>query len=615
MSRLDVPAPRNETQRVGARTDVKDFDSRLRILILLFALPFLGLVAQLWNLQVRQGDDFYRTAAGNFVRTVELAPDRGVIYDARGRVLAENRPAWDVYITPAIFRRHTEVAAPLLARLLSLSEEEASRVVARIASGQRADILVRRDITRDQLAAVETSRNDLPGVYVRANQRRYYPYGTLGAHMMGFMNEIRLEEQERLEPVGYRAGDYVGRTGLERAFEAVLRGASGRERQVVDVRGNVRDADVSRQLLGDYRRIEPVPGKDLHLTVDVDLLAIVEEAAASHVSGGIVVLDPRDGSVLAMFSKPGFNPNAWSGRLSEQEQRLSDNNPFHPMLDKSVQSYFPGSTYKIITALAGLAEGIVTPADTYHCPGYLQYGDRRFHCWKRSGHGDMNLRDAMAASCDVYFYEVGLALGMDRLAQYAFEFGFGERPGLGFNGDSAGVVPTREWHEQHSPSGFQYGFTVNTSVGQGDTRVSPLQLALAYAALANGGSLYYPRLVDRITNVEGDVLFEYPRRVRRVLRIAADHQRAVTDSLRAVMHSDMGTGSASALPYMDVAGKSGTAQVRSLETVRLEDGEIVFRDRDHAWFVAFAPADDPQIVVSVFMEHGGGGSRDRKSVV
>lgn len=220
----------------------------------------------------------------------------------------------------------------------------------------------------------------------------------------------------------------------------------------------------------------------------------------------------------------------------------------------------------------------------------------------------MNLRQALAESCDVYFYQLGLQLGIDRIAAYAYEFGFGERPGVGINGESAGNVPTREWHEQNSPGGFQYGFTVNTAVGQGDTRVSPLQLALAYAAIANGGTLYYPRLVDRTTAWDGRTVYEYPRRVRRQLPFAPSNLAEVAGGLIDVVNSEDGTAFEQRLSYVTVAGKTGTAQVRSLETVRLEDGEIVFRDRDHAWFVAYAPIENPLVVVAVFLEHGGQGS-------
>ena len=351
-----------------------------------------------------------------------------------------------------------------------------------------------------------------------------------------------------------------------------------------------------------------MPGRSVELTIDIELQAIMEEAMADALSGGVVAIDPRDGAILGMYSKPGFNPNAWSGRLSEAEKRMSDNDPFHPMLDKTVQSWFPASTYKVITAIAGLEEGVVTEETEIDSPGYLDYGNRRFHCWNRHGHGELDLAGALAHSCDVYFYQVGLQLGIDTLAQYAFEFGFGERPGIGFNGEAPGVVPTREWHEEHSPGGFQYGFTVNTSVGQGDTRVSPLQLALAYAALGNGGTLFYPRVVDRIVTAEGDAVFQYPARVRRQLTFTPEHLATVVRGLDMVVNDEEGTAYEQRLPYMDVAGKTGTAQVRSLESVRLRDGQVIHWDRDHAWFVAFAPYENPRFVVAVFLEHGGQGS-------
>lgn len=602
-----LPIPDPPAARVTSRESLREFDTRLRLLALCFFLPLLGLAARLYNLQVVDGDRYYQLASENFVREVELAPDRGVIVDARGRVLADNRPAYDVFASPRVLASEGESIA-LLQDILNLSEEERENLSARIAARGRSDLLVTRDITRDQLAELETERMRLPGVYVTVSQRRHYPYDRLTAHMVGFMNEIRADELDQLGDYGYHRGDYVGRTGIERAYEALLRGAPGLRRQVINVNGDVQGEAVNRELLGDYREVAAVPGKNLELTVDIDLQAIMQEAMADSISGGVIALDPRDGAILGMFSKPGFNPNAWSGRLSEQEKRLSDNDPFHPMLDKSVLSYFPASTYKVITALAGLEEGVVDSETTIECPGYLEYGNRRFHCWNRHGHGEVNLAQALANSCDVYFYQVGLQLGIDTLAQYGFEFGFGERPGLGINGESPGLVPTREWHEEHSPGGFQYGFTVNTSVGQGDTRTSPLQLALAYAALANGGTLYYPRLVDRVTTAMGDVVFEYPPRVRRQLTFAEEHVATVVEGLDLVLNSDEGTAYGQRLEYMSVAGKTGTAQVRSLETVRLRDGEVIHWDRDHAWFVAFAPLENPRIVVAVFLEHGGQGS-------
>jgi penicillin-binding protein 2 len=601
-----IPVPGADA-RLAARYDAAEMNTRIALVGLFFVLGLCAVLARMYYLQVVSTEHWTQLANNNFVREIEIPPDRGLIYDARGELVAENRPAYEVWVTPQVFDG-TEEQIESLRTILDLPDDAVTRLRTRLEAGARAEVVVARDVSRDQIARVLAARDALAGVYVRVSARRYYAYDALGAHALGFVNEVRDDELERLGDYGYRVGDYIGRTGLERAFEPLLRGAAGFERQVVNAQGVEQPEDVRRSLLGDYTRVDPIAGRSLHLTLDMRVQAIVDDAAASSVSGGIAVIDPRDGSILAMFSKPGFNPNAWSGRLSEHEQRLSDNNPFHPMLDKSVQSYFPGSTYKVITALAALEEGLVDTEHVVECPGYLEYGDRRFHCWNRSGHGPQTLRQALAESCDVYFYEVGLQLGIDRLATYAQEFGFGERPGLGFNGDSAGVVPTREWHETHSPGGFQYGFTVNTSVGQGDTRVSPLQLALAYAALANGGTLYYPRIVDRITNAWGEVVFEYPRRVRRQLPFARENVAEVVAGLSDVLNSPDGTAYDQRLDYIHVAGKTGTAQVRSLATVRLEGGQVVFRDRDHAWFVAFAPVENPLVVVSVFLEHGGQGS-------
>lgn len=601
-----TPSLTGSDARLSSRFDPIELHARILVLGFLFSCGILALVWRMYALQVLTHEQWVRLANDNFVRELELPSDRGIIFDARDEVIAENLPAYDVWMTPHLFRADdVEVAA--LTDILHLSAEDVERLRSRVESGSRGEYRIGRDVTRNQVAAIESRRGELPGVYIQVSQRRYYPFDGLGAHMLGFMNEIRPDELETVGEFGYHVGDYVGRTGIERAFEAILRGAPGFERQVVNAQGVEQNDAVRRALLGDYTRVDPIPGRNLHLTIDMRLQEIIEESTASSVSGGVVAVDPRDGSILAMFSKPGFNPNAWSGRLSVHEQRLSDNNPFHPMLDKSVQTYFPGSTYKVVTAIAALEEGLVDYEHTIDCPGYIEYGDRRFHCWNRGGHGTLTLRQALAESCDVYFYEVGLQLGMDRLAQYAAEFGFGERPGLGFNGDAAGTVPTREWHEENSPGGFQYGFTVNTSVGQGDVRISPLQLALAYSALANGGTLYYPRIVDRITNAWGEVMFEYPRRVRRELPFAQENIDEVVAGLSDVLNSEDGTSFEQRLGYIHVAGKTGTAQVRSLETVRIEGGQIVFRDRDHAWFVAFAPVENPMIAVAVFLEHGGGG--------
>ena len=601
--------------RVSSRTDLHEFDARLTALFLIFMLLILVLIVKLWQLQIRDGEKNYNLAHYSIVVNSSIEPERGLIYDIQGRIIAENLPAYDVYLTELFARqdRDNENAVQerfeLLSSILSLSDEEQERLSARIEYYNVHNFRVRRNITRDQLAMLETRRLELTGMYVKTSQIRHYPYDRLTSHLIGYMSQLNAEEYEELEALNYRSDDTIGRTGVERSYEALLRGAPGLDRFIQNSRHSIQDDQMARDLLGEYRHIEPIPGKNLVLTVDMELQEIVDEVASHTISGGIVVMDPRDGAVLAMYSRPGFNPNAWTGgRLSSLELRDAQTNPFHPMIDKAVNAYFPGSTYKLITAFAALEEGLITPMETINCEGSIEYGGNVFRCWNRSGHGLVNLREALAGSCDVYFYELGIQLGMQRLADYAHIFGFGERSGIGINWESPGLVPTREWHEEHSVGGFQYGFTVNTSVGQGDTRISPLQLAIAYSALANGGDLLYPRLIDHIENAEGETLFQYPRRVRSRLPFSDANTEAIEAGFVSVLNDDDGTAHESGLSYIIAAGKTGTAQVRKIETVRFENNEIYFRDRDHAWFVAYAPVDDPVIVVSVFLEHGGQGS-------
>ena len=600
----------SETSFGGALSGASEVAHRTRRLVLVglvFLVPWVVIVGRLWFLQVEEGPHYQSLAAGNFVRESDITPDRGRIFDAKGRVLAENRPSYDIMASPMILFRNKEVPQ-LLATKLPIDKDKLERLIAASQTGTGAEIVVRRDVPRDQVAVVETWKNELPGIYLRISQRRYYPFDSLAAHTIGYVSGISEEEARSWESTGYTGGDQVGRTGLERWFESILRGAPGLERNVVDVRGVEQSAAVANELLGSLRRVEPVPGQELVLTLDADLTQIADDAMARTPSGGLVALDPRDGSILALYSKPGFNLNAWSGRLSNEEKRRIDNDPFKPMLNKVTSSYFPGSTYKVVTAMAGLEEGLVNAKTEVDCNGVFHYGNRDFRCWNRGGHGEVNLASALAASCDVYFYGLGVELGMDRLARYATEFGFGEMTGVTLPGESAGLVPTKAWHETHSAGGFQFGFAVNTSVGQGDVRTTPLQLALSYAALANGGSLFYPRLVDRIQLQDGTAVYEYPRKARRQLPFKPENIRQVMRGLRAVLDTDEGTAHEYRLSYVDAAGKTGTAQVRALDTARLDGNEALFADRDHAWFVAVAPVEDPRIVVAVFVEHGGHGA-------
>lgn len=594
---------------LGGREELEAYQSRARWLVLAFSLPFLIIAGRLWQLQVTDEHDYNRKARSNLVRTVEIPADRGLIFDRHGRVVAENRVAYDVVVDPVHFRKEAAVLERLRGHL-HLSQKGVDYIQRRLKRAGNRIFTAKRDISRDQVALLETHQMELPGVSVRTRSHRYYPYNELGAHTLGFMNEINAKELEKYRPYGYRPGDYVGRMGLERSSEAILRGSPGFKREVVDARGIPQSEDVAEELLGHYRRVEPIPGRNVVLTLDMQLQEIMLDAFAEHDSGAAVAIDPRDGSVLGLMSKPTFNPNSWSGRLSAEEKRRSDENPFKPMIDKTVKSYFPGSTFKLVSALAALNEGYIKPNETLRCDGFYEFGKRRFHCWNRMGHGTVSLTDSLKHSCDVYYYKLGEKLGIDMLAQYGYMFGFGERTGVGINGEQRGLVPTKDWHREHSPGGFQHGLTLSTSVGQGDTRVTPLQLAMAYGVLANRGTLYFPRLVDRVESAEGHRLFHYPKRVRSTLEVSDALLNNIDVGMTSVVEERGGTAFKHRLRYVTLAGKTGTAQVRGFDRMRLgADGEVILKHRDHSWFVAYGPVENPEIVIVVFVEHGGSGGK------
>jgi penicillin-binding protein 2 len=495
--------------------------------------------------------------------------------------------------------------------MLNLSPRDMVRLEKQL-DQNHAEVVVRRDITRQQVALLEARRIDLPGLDVRANPHRVYPMHMINAHTVGFLGELNERELANREELGYKAGDYIGRMGLESAFEELLRGSPGLERIVVDSSGNPQGEAETRFLIGEYQHVRPVAGRDMVLTLDSELMLIIDHAMRKHPSGAVVAIDPRDGSVLALYSKPSFNPNSWTGRLSAQEKLRSDSDPYKPMLDKTVSAYFPGSVYKIVGSLAALEEGVFKVHDEVDCPGYYKYGGRPFRCWKHGGHDETNIIKALAASCDVYFYKVGEVLGIDKLAEYAYRFGFGEPTGLPINRESAGRVPTREWHRKNSPDGYRHGFALNTVIGQGDTLTTPLQIAMAYVALANGGTLYKPRLIKEIRTREGEVLFDYPPQINKKLNFNPEHLAAIQQGLMEVVTSEHGTAYSTKQPILDlkVAGKTGTAQVHAIGRTRVSNKDKEFYLRDHAWFASYAPYDNPELVLVIFLHHGGHGGHE-----
>jgi penicillin-binding protein 2 len=625
---------------LGQRSDAGEFRRRFRWHVLAVILIFMVLIGRLFQLQVVEGTDYQEAARENIIRRVNLATTRGVVRDSQGRVLSSNRPSYNVYLVPQvkIERKYQCLTAtsswPRLVEYMHLPADEASRVekkINEICDDPRDDpkarkfqqFLLREDVERDIVATLETHAAELKGVDVVPVPVRYYPYGELSAHMLGYMSEIDGEMLTRLRAFGYIEGDRSGAAGVERGWESYLRGIRGWEKVVVDARNTRHTGPEVERILDEPRRLDPVPGRDLRLSIDIELVEAIDKAMRGQIAGSAVVIDVRTGRILALYSKPSFDPNVLSGGFGRQAIRESIKrlygDPLMPTLDKTMSgSYPPGSTFKPFSALAGLkaeddqGKRLIDPNAIVQCRGFITYGRRMFRC--THVHGPMNMRQAIVQSCNVYFYTLGDAVGLDALAGVALDFGLGAKTGLGVNPESTGRIPTMQWYATHFKGQFRGGFTLNASIGQGATTVTVLQLALSYAALANGGTLYQPQLIRAIETSDGAVVQEFSPRVKRRITIPPDHYGIVTSGLHGVVSEEKGTAYRERLPDVDMAGKTGTAQTSHRGVHGEDPSKVWYFNRDHAWFAGFAPFNSPEIAVAVLIEHGGVGGKNAAPV-
>jgi penicillin-binding protein 2 len=606
------------------RSDVGEFRRRYRWMVLVVIFAFLMMIGRLVQLQLIEGDVHRAQARRNIVREGYLATTRGVIRDSLGRVLAANRPAYNVYVTPS--RLEMEKAWPLLARLARLDDAERAALEQKIKERRALDpkdrrrqqqILVKVDIDRDAVAYLETHGRELEGIEVAPSPVRYYPYGALGAHLIGTMREVNREELGALADRGYRAGDRTGAIGIERRWESYLRGQRGLRKTVRGANHRLDTEALEAKYLEEPRRVEPIPGRDVSLTVDIELVEAMERAMRGQLAGAAVVVDVRTGRILGAMSKPGLDPNVVSGgqgskAVSEAFARLYAD-PLKPTLDKTVSAaYPPGSTYKPFTALAGLADGLVDPHVQVDCRGGFEYGKRYFRC--TGVHRRVNLHGALVQSCNTYFYELGSRISIDRLASIGLDFGFGVKTGIGVNPEARGRMPTRGWYTRRYKEAFRGGFTVLSAIGQGASTVTVLQLGLAYAALANGGTVYQPQVVRSIETSDGTVVQDFPPRVRRIVELKPDHLSLIKTGLAGVVSEKRGTANAVRIDGVDVAGKTGTAQVTHVTPRGVDPDKVWYFNRAHAWFAGYAPSGAPEIAIIVLVEHGGGGGENAAPV-
>jgi len=553
-----------------------------------FGLVLIGLL----RLQVVQHDELQRLAEQNRVRLDVLRAPRGAIRDRFGRLLADNQPSFDVVFRPmpaeSVSRARAIVRSAWLATVSALVQDDTLAVRRRVEEANRTGqtAVLRRNAPYAVMAAVEEVRADLPGIDVQVAPIRRYPEGMLAAQMLGYAGEINDQELSDREDEGYKLGDLIGKSGIERKYEDVLRGQNGAEFVVVNAMGK----RVSTLREGPPRL--PVPGHDVTLTIDLGLQRAVEEAMAGVQRGAAVVLDPRDGSILAMVSKPAFDPNEFSRGISNARWQELSAQGDNPLLNRAVQSaYPPGSTFKIVCMLAGLRSGLVRP-DSHQpvaCNGGFTFGGRRFGCWDHRGHGSIDLITALEFSCDVYFFQLGLELGLDRIEQTARALGLGERTGIDLPAEVRGLVPSAEYYNRHFRSGhWPRGVLLNLGIGQGELLTSPLQLAMMTGEIANGGHPIRPHVVRAIQGVPE---FKIGKPVAPGIEADETAWNAVHEAMVRVVSA--GTAKGAQVPGIEVAGKTGTAQNP--------------HGRDHALFVCYAPADHPTLALCMVAENSGHG--------
>lgn len=617
-------------------------DARRRLLLLGggMGMLFSTLTGRLFYLQLLKGHTYRDMADDNRISLQPLPASRGRIFDRYGQLLVENTPDYQLSVIPELANQHPKThpfgpptgfvgrgaglfsptrhrrtgkhaglqhTLELLKPFLAL-DDQAIQTLLKRAHQQRAflPLTVKTHLTWEELSHIEARIHAFPGVIIKVQPLRHYPLGSLSAHVIGYMGEVAKTDRRRFRDLTFRAGDLLGKSGVERSMEPRLRGTEGlREVEVNALGRQVRE----------LRRTPARPGQDLHLTLDMDLQKEAEQALvdSSGAAGAVVIMNPNSGELLVMASQPAYDPNVFISGFSQDAWQQLINNADHPLTNKAIQGqYPPGSTFKMIVVLAALAMGKLNQHHRVHCQGYITLQNHRFYCWKLRGHGNVNLSQALAQSCDTFFYELAEKVGIDAIQKQARRLGLGTTTGIDLDGERPGLIPSRAWKRRQYRAPWYPGETLITAIGQGYVLTTPLQLAVMISAIANGGAVYQPFLVQPTT----DTPSQKKPTPRWHNHFKDDHLNLLHEGLERVVHGPLGTARASQLAEVRMAGKTGTSQV--VRHRRAQNGSLLrsdnLRHKDHALFVAYAPTHAPEIAISVLLEHGGGGGSNAAPV-
>ncbi len=579
-------------------TDI--FQRRLTKLTFFILIVFGVLFVRLWFMQIIHGAKFRTQSENNRIDLRDVLPFRGLIYDRNGELLVDNRP---LFILGAIPEDIGDLDG-LLTGLRGLVEIDDGSASKRIRRAQKLNpfnpIYIKRGLTRDELASVETNAFSLPGVVIDVKARRHYLYGPFASHLIGYLGEIDREQLNSGEYAQNRLGDFVGKFGIERKWQKQLNGVRGGQQVEVDAYG--------RRLRVLYQR-DAEPGLNVTLTIDKNIQMLAEKALEDK-AGAIVAMNPMNGEILAMASSPTFDPNDFAMGMDRKGWESLVSNLRFPLQNRATTGqYPPGSLFKIVVALAGLEEGIIDPQEKVICTGNYYFQGRLYRDWKEGGHGAVDLHRALVESCDVYFYKMGQRIGIDTIARYARLLGFGSRTGLRLGDEKSGLVPDRDWKLTHWHVPWQEGETLSVAVGQSFTLITPIQMTRFISALFNGGILYRPQVTKLVGKEDGNAVFRFKPDTLGRWNLRKENMELIRRALLGVVNEPTGTGRRARPDALQVAGKTGTSQVIALpeEGEVIEEEEVPYKFRDHSWFVAVAPAESPVIALSIVIEHGGTG--------
>lgn len=583
------------------QVSVEIYNSRLKKVTLIVMVSFACLIMRLWVLQIVNGPIYRTQSENNRIHLQNIPPFRGMVLDRNGALLVDNRPSYNLYIIPEQIQNRDQLLKSLKL-LVGLNQDGVKkRLISAPHKYPFKPILIKRNLSRDELAIIETNLFNLPGVMIEVKPQRHYLYGKFASHLVGYLGEVNEAQLNSGRYPDNRPGDLIGKYGVEARWQKNLNGLRGGEQVEVDAAG---------RKLRVMTRKPPIPGLNISLTIDKNLQMLAEKSLRDK-KGAIVAMNPNNGEIFALASSPAFDPNLFIGGIDKEEWKEMVSCEEYPLQNRAISGqYPPGSIFKIVVALAGLEEGIINPQEEIFCNGSYSLGTHTYRCWRKQGHGKVRFHKALVESCDSYFYKVGRRLGVDKIAYYAKMLGLGKKTDFELDYEKAGLIPTGEWKLKRWGTPWQAGETISLAIGQSFLLVTPIQMVRLISAIFNGGHMYQPKII-RWVGKDNRKIYTFTPTLLDKVAFKKENMELVKRALLGVVNEPHGTGSRARVKDLMVAGKTGTAQVINLKAEKdlSKGGEVPYEFRDHAWFIAIAPVERPKLALSILIENGGHGGR------